>query len=229
MAQPRRSARAATPRASATSCPCAQVSISRAVAMVAAPIGGPNHGSLPPGRDFAERHDEVVAGSTPARQQLGGLHLRAALGFLIDEVQAAFLHGARQHGVELVGVPRGERRDAVGPGQVGDLVRDGPARRRGFGTPGAGVRRGQQSVQHAASAARSTSRSSSTAIAPPGGRSLRASCGEPFRRARKNQSCTLDFSPDVRGCLEAWSARGLTSRVRAGGRRRCRSGGRPRG
>ncbi len=39
---------AAAPRASATSRPCAQVSISRAVAIDAALIGGPNHSSLRP-------------------------------------------------------------------------------------------------------------------------------------------------------------------------------------
>jgi hypothetical protein len=37
-----------TPRASATSRPCAQVSINRAVAIDAALIGGPNHGSFLP-------------------------------------------------------------------------------------------------------------------------------------------------------------------------------------
>lgn len=36
------------PRASATSNPCAQVSINRAVAIDAALIGGPNHSSLRP-------------------------------------------------------------------------------------------------------------------------------------------------------------------------------------
>ena len=46
-----------TPSASATSRPCAQVSISRAVAIDAALIGGPNHGSL---RPSATREQFVV-------------------------------------------------------------------------------------------------------------------------------------------------------------------------
>ena len=63
-----------TPSASATSRPCAQVSISRAVAIDAALIGGPNHGNL---RPSATREQLVVqpgagvAASRPAARRAG--------------------------------------------------------------------------------------------------------------------------------------------------------------
>lgn len=56
----------ATPSASATSCPCAQVSISRAVAIEATLIGGPYQGSLAPAGWAASAR---CSASRPSRQR----------------------------------------------------------------------------------------------------------------------------------------------------------------
>ncbi len=61
-----------TPRASATSKPCAHVSISRAVAIDAALIGGPNQGSLRPSDTASSSSCKRGPCAPPIGQQLGG-------------------------------------------------------------------------------------------------------------------------------------------------------------
>ena len=120
-----------TPSASATSWPWAQVSMSRAVAMEAADMGGPYQGKRAPVGRGAQR---LVAGRRAphaSRRAAGGRQRGALLGALVDEASpgaASAFSTSRREGLR---VGDGEQRGPVGPGEMRDLVGDGPARRGG--------------------------------------------------------------------------------------------------
>ncbi len=96
-----------TPSASATSRPCAQVSISRAVAIDAALIGGPNHGSLRP--------SATVSSSSCSRARVARQSASSSAGGVSGE-----LLGAR---VDETGRVRGRLLEHRGePGFVGDRL-----------------------------------------------------------------------------------------------------------
>ncbi len=72
--------------ASATSCPCAHVSMSRAETKDSAPMGGPNHGTrAPSGRARAAVTMARAAGAPPA-QELGARHGPPATQMLLHGV-----------------------------------------------------------------------------------------------------------------------------------------------
>ena len=100
---------AARRSASATSWPCAQVSMSRAVAMDAALIGGPNQGSRAPSGSAAERPRPAPR----ARAASGRAAAPAAFG---APASAAVVDEGAEVGT-AVGRPRGRSRLGVGGGE----------------------------------------------------------------------------------------------------------------
>ena len=138
-----------TPRASATSRPCAQVSISRAVAIDAALIGGPNHGSLRPSATVSSSSCSRARVRRQSASSSAGGSGRQLLGARIDEAGRILGRLLEQRGeAGLVG-DRDER-DAVGPQQMRDLVGDGPTRRRGGFGPAHGGQVGDEGVEFVA-------------------------------------------------------------------------------
>ena len=83
--QPRRTPTADGASASVTSRPCAQVSMSRAVAIDAALIGGPNQGSRAPSGSAASASASAVAPGPPAGQQLLRRVGRAGVRGVVDD------------------------------------------------------------------------------------------------------------------------------------------------
>ena len=135
-----------TPSASATSRPCAHVSISRAVAIDAALIGGPNHGSLRPSATASNSSCSRARVPSPVGQQLHRAGFRQLFGALVDETGRIGRRGP-QHGGETRLVGDGDQRDAVRPQQVSDLVCDRPARRGCRCGPPLGGQPGHQPIE----------------------------------------------------------------------------------
>ena len=129
----------ATPSASATSC---------AVRPGLHDPGGGHRGGRHPGAEpgqFLAGRDggERVGQRRPAGPPAGSSSAGGARNSSAPSSTSRVGSGARGHAArERLGVGGGEQRDVVGPGEVGDLVRDGPARRRGRSRPaGPGRRR----------------------------------------------------------------------------------------
>ena len=138
-----------TPRASATSRPCAQVSISRAVAIDAALIGGPNHGSL---RPSATASSSSCSRARVRRQSAsswsGGTAATSSAPSSTNPVGLAAATSSKA--AKPASSVTADQRDTVGPQQVRDLVGDGPAGcRRGRGPP-LGRQVGDQAVEFVA-------------------------------------------------------------------------------
>ena len=124
-----------TPSVSATSRPCAHVSISRAVAIDAALIGGPNHGSLRPSATASSSSCRRARVWRQSVKQTFGREHSQLLGARVDETRR-ILGGLGQHSREAGLVGHRGQRDAIGPQQVRDLMGDRPPRRgRGFRPP----------------------------------------------------------------------------------------------
>ena len=122
---------AATPSASAMSCPWAQVSISRAVATTGRP-SPPVPSDLDTGRYGGEVFPDLSPAGPPAFQ-----HRRRLVQVLAPPSTDTVQFGHRPVEVlgERVRVGHGQVGRGVGPGQVTDLVRDRPAGGRCRGGP----------------------------------------------------------------------------------------------
>ena len=123
-----------TPSVSATSSPCAQVSISRAVAIDAALIGGPNHGSLRPSATVSSSSCSRSRVSRQSASRRSGGQRGQLLGAGVDETRR-ILGGLGEHRREAGFVGDRDQRDPIGPQQVRDLVGDRPSRGGRGGRP----------------------------------------------------------------------------------------------
>ena len=125
--------------------------MSRAVAIDAALIGGPNHGRRAPSGSAGELLGERGPAGPPARQQplrrLPARPAAAASSTTRGQGRCRRRPPARR---EALGVGGGEQRLVVGPGQVRDLVGDRPALGRGRGQPGGVLELGDHAVERVA-------------------------------------------------------------------------------
>ena len=171
--------------ASVTSRPCAQVSISRAVAIEAALIGGPNQGSFAPSGSAASGLGERGPAARQRASSRAGSSVAPAAGGVVHERCPAAGPASATARREALGIGRGEQRLVVGPREVGDLVGDRPAlgrcRRRARRCPRARRRRRRALRTPPSSASRSASSGSGPPCPPPRGRRrCRPSAAEPY-------------------------------------------------
>ena len=130
----------ATPSASATSSPCAQVSISRAVTSDEADIGGPYQGIRSPSGSSST---SCSRSARPCRQRSSSSAGGSRAPAWAPRRRGRLGGRLAQRAGELVRRADRQQRLVVGPGQVRDLVRDGPALGRRWRRP-AGRARGRR-------------------------------------------------------------------------------------
>ncbi len=178
-----------TPTVSATSCPCAQVSMIRAVSDDAALIAGPNHGTRSVGSSGAERRQQrgPRASSNQAQHlgagQVAELAPRSCPGR--PPPVASELHQRR---LEAVRVGRGLHGDVVEVRQVRHLVGHRPARGRASAdrqpSSGSGASSSRSTADSAARSSASASIDTGIRSSPPDRGALLPERGRALLRVR---------------------------------------------
>ena len=117
-------------------------------------------------RDGGEGVNHCFTAGAPLVEEVSGRQLGAFGGYVVDEGGRCAERGL-QAGGERVRVGRGEDGDVVGPGEVRDLVRDGPAGRRARAPPLRAGRSATSWSRSLPSAARSANRACGSVMVSP--------------------------------------------------------------
>ena len=156
------------------------------------------------GRDLLQRLGELGARLAPVRQELVGWQ-RGGLGRALVHVAGRVGGGLLQRGLEALGIGGGQVRRLVGPGQVGDLMRDRPALGRRRRRPRLGGQPTDEPVQLRALGPQIGQHFVQLHAALP----RRGRAAEPGTPAKKNQVCLFSPGRNGRGSAAAVAGRGL--------------------